>query len=168
MIGLLSNALDCGLCVDCAYFHFSKAFDSVRHDYLVHKLSKAGISGSVLNWIINYLQNRTQFVNINGVLSTERQVSSGVVQGSVLGPLLFTIFVNDIDEHITNSVILKYADDVRIYRCFESDINNQRLNASLMQNDVNALTTWSETWDLKFNINKCCIHHHGRCNFKVT
>ena len=91
-----------------------------------------------------------------------------MVQGSVLGPLLFTIFVNDIDEHITNSVILKYADDVRIYRCFESDITNQRLNASLMQNDVNALTTWSETWDLKFNINKCCILHYGRCNFKAT
>lgn len=164
----LSKALDSGLCVDCAYFDFSKAFDSVRHDHLVHKLSKIEISGSIFNWIINYLQNRSQIVNVSGVFSTSRQVSSGVIQGSVLGPVLFTLFINDIDEHIVNSVILKYADDIRIYRCFKSDSANQILNAALFQNDIYALTAWSKTWDLKFNVAKCCILHFGTTNFKTN
>ena len=162
----LSNALDRGLCVDCAYLDFSKAFDSVRHDYLILKLFEIGISGSILKWISNYLQNRSQIVDIDGVLSTERQVSSGVIQGSVLGPILFSIFVNDIDEHITNCVILKYADDLRVYRIFKSDLPNQLNNGILFQNDINALVSWSKTWDLNFNTTKCCILHYGRQNIK--
>lgn len=114
----ISDSLDKGMCVDSAYFDFSKAFDSVRHDYLLQKLSNIGISGYLLKWIINYLKNRTQVVNIRGFLSNERQVSSGVIQGSVLGPLFFTVYVNDIDCYISNCTILEYADDIRIYRCF--------------------------------------------------
>ena len=162
----LSNALNQGQCIDCAYFDFSKAFDSVRHDYLIYKLLRIGISGPLLKWIINYLQNRSQVVNVNGVISTERKVSSGVIQGSVLGPILFIIFVNDVDDHIGNCTILKYADDIRIYRCFKSDLSTQSLNATLFQNDINALTAWSQTWDLKFNLAKCCILHFGRANIK--
>ena len=162
----ISTALDHGLCVDCVYFDFSKAFDSVRHDYLIQKLLNIGISGKLLNWIRNYLQNRTQIVNINGAVSTERQVTSGVIQGSVLGPILFTIFVNDIDEHITSCLILKYADDLRIYRSFKSDLLSQQHNGVLFQNDINSLVAWSKTWDMKFNVSKCCILHYGRTNMK--
>lgn len=164
----VSVALDSSLCVDCAYFDFSKAFDSVRHDYLMQKLVNIGISGKILNWIRNYLHNRSQVVNINGAISTERQVSSGVVQGSVLGPILFTIFINDIDEHITNCSVLKYADDLRIYRSFKSDLSSQQHSGTLFQNDINALVAWSKTWDLDFNVSKCCILHYGRTNIKNT
>ena len=162
----LSNSLDRNYCIDSAYFDLSKAFDSVRHDYLIQKLTKAGISGNLLKWIINYLQDRTQVVNVHGIISSERKISSGVIQGSVLGPIFFTIFINDIDQSIKNSTIVKYADDMKIYRCFKSDMKNQIQNSALFQEDINGLTTWSEDWDLKFNIAKCCVMHFGHKNIK--
>ena len=91
-----------------------------------------------------------------------------MIQGSVLGPILFSIFVNDIDEHITDSVILKYADDLRIYRIFKSALPNQLNNGIHFQNDINALVTWSKTWDLNFNTIKWYILHYGRQNIKNT
>ena len=120
-----------------------------------------------LNFIINYLQSRTQIVNINGVFSTERNVSSGVIQGSVLGPIFFSIFINDVDEHIVNSKILKYADDIRIYRIFESTTAAHMANAMLFQKDIDAMAEWSNKWDLKFNLSKCCVLHFGRSNPKT-
>ena len=146
---------------------FSKAFDSVRHDLLLQKLYDIGIRGSLLNWIINYLSNRIQIVNVNGHFSSERRVSSGVIQGSVLGPLFFTIFVNDVDEVIHNSSIIKYADDIRIYRSFKSDCQNQNIHSQYFQDDINALYDWSLKWDLKFNIAKCCVLHFGHTNNKT-
>jgi hypothetical protein len=163
----LSASLDHGMCVDSAYFDFSKAFENVRHDYLIEKLSNIGLCGPVLTWIIDYLQKRTQVVNVNGYLSTEKKVSSGVIQGSVLGPIFFLIFVNDVDTCIKNCLILKYADDIRIYRSFKSDINNQTENCILFQDDINALTRWAVKWDLKFNTAKCCILHFGHSNTKA-
>ena len=160
----LSIALDSGSCVDCAYFDFSKAFDRVRHDYLIYKLKKNGISGSLIKWIIDYLSNRTQAVKVKGHISSERRVTSGVIQGSVLGPLLFIIFVNDVDDVVTNCSLLKYADDIRIYRCFKSDNKSQLENSKLFQKDIGALSAWSTKWDLKFNISKCCVLHFGRAN----
>ena len=160
------KSLDNGMCVDSAYFDISKAFDSVRHDYLLKKLSCIGISGFTLRWITDYLQNRTQMVNVNGQLSSDRRVSSGVIQGSVLGPVFFVIFINDVDQCIKNSSILKYADDIRIYRSFKSDTTSQCENSTLFQDDINALTNWSKIWDLKFNIHKCCILHFGRSNIR--
>ena len=160
----LSYAIDNGMCVDAAYFDFSKAFDSVRHDYLIYKLIKIGISGCLLRWIINYLSDRTQVVKVKNILSSEKQVTSGVIQGSVLGPILFTIFINDIDHGVKNCVLLKYADDIRIYRTFRPDLPSQTLNSNLVQSDIDALSSWSTLWDLKFNVAKCCILHFGRSN----
>ena len=162
----IHKSLDKNMCVDTAYFDFSKAFDSVRHDFLIEKLMNIGIHGSLLKWIIDYFSNRTQIVNVNGFKSSERKVCSGVVQGSVLGPLLFTIFVNDIDQDIKNSAILKYADDIRLYRFFKTDQPSQLQNAMLFQDDINAMIAWSLKWDLKFNISKCCVQHFGSKNVK--
>ena len=162
----LSLSLDNGKCVDVAYFDFTKAFDSVRHDYLINKLLNIGIRGPLLTWLIDYFRNRSQIVNVHGCLSSERPVTSGVIQGSVLGPLLFIIFINDVDEIINNSIILKYADDIRIYREFNSDEPSQQDNCVKFQNDINALYSWSQQWDLKFNSSKCSILHFGHANYR--
>ena len=120
-----------------------------------------------MKWLINYLSNRTQIVNVKGHLSSKRQVCSGVIQGSVLGPLLFTIFINDIDNVVNNCSVLKYADDIRIFRFFKSESMPQIENSRLLQRDIDALSTWSEKWDLKFNLKKCCVLHFGRSNIKA-
>ena len=163
----LSSALDSGMCVDSAYFDFSKAFDKVRHDYLIHKLKKYGLTGCLMKWIIDYLSHRTQVVKIKGSISSERRVTSGVIQGSVLGPLLFTVFLDDVDNCVKYSSLLKYADDIRIYRCFKSDNISQSENNILFQSDIEALLSWSTEWDLHFNSSKCCVLHFGRSNNKA-
>lgn len=86
--------------------------------------------------------------------------------GSVLGPIFFIIYVNDIDCYIKNSKIVKYADDIRIYRCYKSDAHNQRDNAVSFQNNINGINSWSETWELKFNTSKCCVLYFGKSNIK--
>ena len=160
----LPSALDSGMCVDSEYFDFSRAFDKVRHDYLIHKLKKYGLSGCLLKWIIDYLSYRTQVVKIKGYTSSGRRAASGVIHGSVLGPLLFTVFLDDVDNDAENSSILKYADDIRIYRSFKSDSLSQPQNNILFQSDIDALFNWSTKWDLHFNSSKCCVLHFGRSN----
>ena len=115
---------------------------------------------------MNYLQDSTQVVNIRGVISTKHPVTSAVIQGSVLGPIFFAIYINDIDDHVKDCKILKYADDIRIYRCFKSDLISQSENADSFQSDINSIHSWSETWDLNFNISKCCVLHFGRPNVR--
>lgn len=156
------------MCVDSAYFDFSKAFDRVRHDYLIQKLINIGITGNLLKWLINYLTERSQLVKFRSSMSSEKRVTSGVIQGSVLGPLLFSIFVNDLDNVIKNCFLLKYADDIRIYRCFEPSPSHQNDSVRLLQSDIDALMTWSSRWDLKFNVSKCCVLHFGRSNMKAS
>ena len=164
----LSLALDSNMCVDSAYFDFSKAFDRVRHDYLIQKLIACDISGRLLSWIVDYLSNRTQVVKVKNNLSSERQVTSGVIQGSVLGPLLFNVFINDIDDVVNHCAILKYADDIKIYRCFASDNASQIANSALFQSDIDDLATWTERFDVKFNLSKCCVLHFGKSNIKAN
>lgn len=117
-------------------------------------------------WITNYLSNRTQRVRVYEHLSSDRNVSSGVIQGSVLGPIFFAIFVNVVDEEIDNSTIIKYADDIRIYRCFKSDNESQVQNSEMLQRDIDAITKWSLRWGMSFNSSKCCVLHFGRSNIK--
>ena len=101
--------------MDAIYLDFEKAFDTVPHRRLLGKLESYGIKGEILKWVEEYLNNRTQIVSVNGEYSETGNIKSGVPQGSVLGPLLFVIYINDILDHISTNGLL-FADDTKIFR----------------------------------------------------
>ena len=101
--------------VDTVYFHFVKAFDSVPHERLLGKLKSYGINGKVLEWIKAFLSNRRQIVNVSGIKSAPATVLSGILPGSVLGPLLFVAYINDLPEVVKCGAYL-FADDTKIFR----------------------------------------------------
>ena len=153
---------DLGLPWDAVYTDFSKAFDSVPHERLLKKVEAYGIRGSLLQWIKNFLSNRKQRVSLGGKLSNWQDVTSGIPQGSVLGPLLFTIFINDMPEAV-DSYMKLFADDAKIFKAIESidDIN-------AIQNDINNLLSWSNTWQLPLNLEKCKGIHFGKKILIIT
>ena len=155
-----SAAVEDGDPVDVAYLDFSKAFDSVPHQRLLRKLSAYGISGKLLDWIEAFLVGRGQRVVVQGSKSAWAPVTSGIPQGSVLGPTLFTIFVNDMPSQVANHIKL-FADDTKLY-CRVPD------STSDLQADIDALARWSEKWLLPFNESKCKIMHIGRRNPEQT
>lgn len=99
--------------MDVVYLDFAKAFDKVDHKIVLAKVQKLGIQGKLLQWINEFLTNRTQSIMVNGRLSSKRPVISGVPQGSVIGPLLFLVLISDIDEKTFYSIIASFADDTR-------------------------------------------------------
>ena len=151
-----SKALEADQSVDVLYLDFQKAFDSVPHQRLIHKLRCYGISGKLLVWIEKFLTTRTQQVALNGFSSDWTEVVSGVPQGSVLGPLLFLVFVNDMPETVRSSIMM-FADDTKLYSRVDT-LQNE------LQPDLEALVRWSETWQMPFNKKKCKVLHLGRRN----
>ena len=135
----LAYTLNRGDQTDLVLLDFSKAFDKVSHKHLLYKLHYYGIQDDVYNWINDFLTNRTQRVVLDNVCSDASKVLSGVPQGSVLGPLLFLIFINDIPSKIS-SIIRLYADDVIIYHCIKSNEDVLRL-----QEDIDTLSEWADT-----------------------
>ena len=101
---------------DVIYMDFSKAFDSVAHERLLVKLQNNGIKGDLLQWIRSFLSGRPQCVNVNGILSDWKDVISGVPQGSIIGPILFVIFINDMPDEVKESVCKLFADNCKLYR----------------------------------------------------
>ncbi|CAL4067024.1 unnamed protein product [Meganyctiphanes norvegica] len=156
-----TSILDDGDCVDVAYLDFKKAFDLVSHKHLLLKLQKYGINGQVGNWIKAFLENRKQRVVIRGQVSDELDVLSGVPQGSVLGPILFLIFINDLP-NCTTCPVCMFADDSKIYCRVPRERNGKpELEGSheLLQNDLNELHKWATKWKMSFNVNKCKVMH---------
>jgi len=147
----LSTILDNKKRTDVIYFDLSKAFDSVPHDLLIHKLKQFGINGRLLTWIKDYLTNRYQRVTCDGGTSLWLPVTSGVPQGSILGPLLFLLYINDLPDVLSAETYCAiFADDTKIYR----QISNPH-DALQLQSDIDKLGKWGNTWDLKFNSKKC-------------
>ena len=141
--------------MDVVFLDYQKAFDTVPHTRLNRKLRGYGVTGKVLNWISEFLRERTQQVSVNNHLSSWTKVISGVPQGSVLGPLLFIVYVNELPDFISNKMKM-YADDTKLY-----GPATKQDEVESMQKDINTLTDWSKDWLLKFNIDKCKIMHCG-------
>ena len=137
----------------CAiFFDLKKAFDSVPHRSLIEKLKSIGLNPYILRWVIFYLSNRSQYVVLNGERSPTSDVISGVPQGSVLGPLLFLVYINDaVQEPLTiGSVVNLYADDTLLYRAISSPLDYVNL-----QSDINTFACWVNKNDLTLNAGKC-------------
>ena len=155
-----SKFLDDGAKVDAVYLDFAKAFDSVPHQRLLVKVREMGIDGKVFSWIEQFLKDRKQRVSVDGQLSEWSTVKSGVPQGSVLGPVLFVIYINDLPS-VVDSCCIMFADDTKIYNSV-----NTRDQTEKLQNDINSLTEWSDKWQLRFNADKCKVLHLGKDNQK--
>ena len=147
----IGSALDNGSQTDVVYLDFSKAFDSVSHKLLIKKLHSYGIEGELLHWFSSYLSDRSQRTVVGGALSKPLPVMSGVPQGSILGPLLFVIFVNNLPVRVsTHCSILLYADDTKCYRIVNDDNDAKKL-----QDGLDELHSASISSQLKFNDGKC-------------
>ena len=163
-----TKILDEGDCIDVAYLDFRKAFDLVSHKHLLYKMSKYGISGQVLEWVKAFLRDRSQRVVIRGSASEACSVTSGVPQGSVLGPVLFLIFINDLPLEVLSPLSL-FADDSKIFTRIVTNKETKWLGfdgQSALQRDLTKVQEWAEKWKMEFNVGKCKIMHIGRKNPK--
>ena len=122
VLKLWTDILDQGGSLDAIYCDFMKAFDKVPHKRLIYKVEKYGIKGNIIGWIESFLSNRTQCVSVNGHKSSSAPVTSGIPQGSVLGPILFVIYINDLPEVMSDgSIAFLFADDTKIFRQIKSN-----------------------------------------------
>ena len=149
----IGSLLDTNTEIDVLYLDFSKAFDSINHAKLLVKLKLYGISGFLWEWFKDYLSNRKQCVVVDGTTSSFTSVISGVPQGSLLGPFLFALYVNDLpDVTSAGTRTVLFVDDTKCYRTQRSSQNHL-----MLQYDLNGLISWSYDWDLNFNPSKCDV-----------
>jgi hypothetical protein len=146
-----TDSLESGGHIDVIYTDLEKAFDKVPHRRLISKLKSYGIHADIIAWIKSFLSCRRQRVKINNVFSEWASVLSGIPQGTILGPLLFIIYINDLVDSCNNgSELYLYADDAKLFRHILTD-----LDKVLLQRDLDNLSNWTEKWLLKLNVNKC-------------
>ena len=138
---------------------YQKAFDTVPHNRLLKKLEAYGIGMELIEWIRDYLSGRKQQVSINGETSKWHDVTSGIPQGSVLGPIMFVIFINDLPD-IVDSTVYLFADDTKIFNVIREPTNKDTL-----QRDLQKLTEWSNTWLLRFHPGKMQTHAYWKERF---
>ena len=144
------KAVDEGKEIRVIFLDISKAFDKVWHEGLIHKLKKCGIHGELLEWFIDYLKDRLQRVTINGQFSEWVRILAGVPQGSVLGPLLFLIFIDDIVHVVTYSKIRLFADDT----CLFLEVDDRQTTADFINDDLLHIGDWSNQWLVNFSAQK--------------
>ena len=149
----IGQLLDKNTQTDILFLDFAKAFDSVDHVILLRKLKDYGIEGNLYRWFSDYLHNRTQRVVVEGAASSWSPVTSGVPQGSILGPMLFLLFINDLSDVIPESTSTGlYADDAKLYRKISTPEDCSQLQEALSCADV-----WSKDNNINFNSTKCKI-----------
>ena len=140
------HALDHGKDVRAVFFDISKTFDKVCHKGLLAKLKSARFSGHILDWFSDYLRNRQQRVVLPGTESEWNTISAGVPQGSILGPLLFLIYINDIVTDIESNIRL-FADDTSLFII----VDQPDMAADLLNTDIGKITAWANRWLVSFN-----------------
>jgi hypothetical protein len=150
-----TTALDEGFGLDIIYLDFSKAFDTVPHKRLCKKLRQLGIGGKLLEWITDFLSGRYSRVGVRGEFCSWMEALSGVPQGSVLGPLFFLTYVNDLPDWMKCQIRL-FADDTKLWKEIATKEDSLEL-----QLDLDNLMRWSNIWQLKFNAAKCKVMHVG-------
>lgn len=146
----LHDALDVQIQVDAVYTDFRKAFDKIDHNILLSRIAAVGVHGGLLRWFESYLENRSQFVALLNYRSSSYPMTSGVPQGSHLGPLLFNIFINNIKVCFKHSKFLLYADDLKVYKRI-----NSIEDSMLLQSDLNRLCKYCQDNLLFLNLEKC-------------
>ena len=147
-----------GFSVDLIFLDFAKAFDMVSHAGLLVKLKSFGFDDQLINWMKSYLSGRRQRVVLGNVFSSWKDVLSGIPQGSILGPLLFQLFINDMPD-LFNELCKLFADDTKLLAAIRNSLDCNKL-----QTDLDAATKWADTWKMKFNNDKCKVMHIGKNN----
>ena len=158
LMEIWTNLIEKGESWDCIYLDFAKAFDKVPHQRLLQKIFAMGIRGNLHKWLSDFLHNRQQLVVIKDSKSSHLKVTSGIPQGSVLGPILFIMYINDLPNAI-NSYVKIFADDTKLFNSVISIDQKDQI-----QEDLEALHSWSVKWQLKFNESKCKVVHYGPNN----
>jgi ribonuclease P/MRP protein subunit RPP40 len=157
------KAFDNGVDMDAFYIDFSKAFDTVSHSKLMCKLKSFNFCSPTIDWISAFLANRTQVVKCNQCLSSSTNVTSGVPQGSVISPILFVLFINDLPLTCQPCTIKMYGDDVKLYFAIHDD--HDRL---VLQQCLDRIYDWALKWELKFSYEKCQYLQLGFTNPHIS
>lgn len=144
-----TTSFDEGQPVDVIYLDFEKAFDKVPHNKLIYKLEHYGVRGNLLRLISNFLKNRQYQVRANSTLSGQHSVLSGVPQGSVLGPLLFLVYISDLADLVKSNIIF-FADDTKLYA-------NPLEQSTELREDLKIIESWCDTWGMRLNEDKCTV-----------
>ena len=160
-----TQMLDDGKSVDVTYFNYSKAFDKVSHRLLILKLKAYGIEGKLLAWIEAWLRDRRQRVVVGDARSSWLDVVSGTTQGTVLGFLLFLLFINDLPKKCGNdneSSIMLLADDTKAFQ--EINVERPEENQKELQERVDKIAQWANEWKMEINPKKSKVMHLGKLN----
>ena len=148
--------------IDVIYIDFRKAFDSVPHQRLLLKLESYGIGPVLLKWFRSFLSGRKQRVNVNGKTSECVDIASGVPQGSIIGPMCFFLFINDLPGLMHNNMLL-FADDAKLFGSASTPEEQ-----GTIQDDLDRLHQWTEQWQLPLNAAKCTVMHLGAQKLKKS